>query len=244
MFWRALTHHSLKTVLRLVQLLVFVVVPGALLWLHFAGLPRALHEPLVEAAKREGLDIDFTRMRLSFMQGLVLDEVEMRAERLPEAPEVAVDRAAISLNWRELLRGRVELTSLDLRGAQLFLPVSSAGGVTRTLRLTKARARLMLADGVVGVPLARFNLQGIDVIASGQIVLGEGAAPSAPTGLVPPEVGRALEVLEALDFGPTPPVLEVEFAAKSGDSGALPLPRIHLTAPYPTYRRGRPNDIR
>ena len=55
MFWRALTHHSLKTVLRLVQLLVFVVLPGALFWLHFAGLPRALHEPLVEAARREGL---------------------------------------------------------------------------------------------------------------------------------------------------------------------------------------------
>lgn len=244
MFWRALTHHSLKTVLRLVQLLVFVVLPGALFWLHFAGLPRALHEPLVEAARREGLDIDFERMRLSFMQGLVLDRVEMRAERLPEAPEVAVDRAAISLDWRALLRGRVELTSLDLRGAQLFLPVSSAGGVTRTLRLTKARARLMLADGVVGVPLARFNLQGVEVIASGQIVLGGGGAPSAPTGLVPPEVGRALEVLESLDFGRTPPVLELEFAAKSGDAAALQLPRIQLEAPTAAYGRGRLEDIR
>ena len=244
MFWRALTHHSLKTVLRLVQLLVFVVVPGALFWLHFAGLPRALHKPLVEAAKREGLDIDFTRMRLSFMQGLVLDNVEMRAERLPETPEVAVDRAAISLNWRELLRGRVELTSLDLRGAQLFLPVSSGDGVTRTLRLTKARARLLLADGVVGVPLARFNLQGIDVIASGQIVLAPDSTPSAPAGLVPQEVGRALEVLEMLDFGSTPPVLEVEFAAKSGDAAALQLPRIHLEAPSAAYGRGKLNDIR
>ena len=38
----------------------------------------------IEAARREGLDIDFARMRLSFMQGLVLDRVEMRAERLPD----------------------------------------------------------------------------------------------------------------------------------------------------------------
>jgi hypothetical protein len=244
MFWRALTHHSLKTVLRLVQLLLFVVLPGVLFWLHFAGLPRALHEPLVEAARREGLDIGFTRMRLSFLQGLVLDGVKMRAERLPEAPEVAMDRAAISLDWRALLRGRVVLTSLDLRGAQLFLPVSSEGGVTRTLRLTKARARLMLADGVVGVPLARFNLQGVEVIASGQIVLGGGEAPSAPTGLVPPEVSRALEVLESLDFGRTPPVLELEFAAKSGDAAALQLPRIQLEAPSAAYGRGRLEDIR
>lgn len=244
MFWRALTHHSLKTIFRLLQLIVFAVVPGALLWLHFAGLPRALHTPLIEAAAREGLDIDFSRMRLSFLQGLVLDQVEMRAERLPETPEVAVDRAAISLNWRELLRGRVQMTSLDLRGAQLFLPVASADGVTRTLRLTKARARLMLADGVVSVPLARFNLQGIDVIATGQILLGQDPAPATPTGLLPPEVGRALEILESLDFGRTPPVLEIEFAAKSGDAAALQLPRILLEAPSASYGRGQLRDIR
>lgn len=244
MFWRALTHHSLKTVVRLLQLVVFVVVPGALLWLHFAGLPRALHAPLVEAARREGLDIDFTRMRLSFLQGLVLDRVELRAERLPEAPDVAVDRAAIALNWRELLRGRVELTSLDLRGAQLFLPVVSAEGVTRTLRLTKARARLMLADGVVSVPLARFNLQGIDVTATGQIALARDAVPTAPAGLVPPEVSRALEVLESLDFGQKPPRLEVEFAAQSGNAAALRLPRISLEAPRASYGRAGLRDIR
>jgi len=244
MFWRALTHHSLKTVVRLLQLIVFAVVPGALLWLHFAGLPRALHAPLVEAAGREGLDLDFSRMRLSFLQGLVLDRVDLRAGRLPDTPEVAVDRAAIALNWRELLRGRVELTSLDLRGAQLFLPVVSDGGVTRTLRLTKARARLMLADGVVSVPLARFNLQGIDVTATGQIALDPETVPAAPTGLVPPEVGRALEILESLDFGSVPPQLEVEFAARSGDAGALRLPRLALQAPRAAYGRGELRDIR
>lgn len=244
MSWRAITHHSLKSVVRLVQVAVFVVIPGALLWLHFAGLPRALHEPLVEAARREGLEIDFTRMQLSLLQGLVLDKVRLRADRLPDNPQVAIDRAAIALNWRALLRGRVELTSLDLHGAQLFLPVVSADDVTRTLRLTKARARLMLADGVVSVPLARFNLQGIDVIASGQIALDGGAAAETPTGLVPPEVGRALEVLESLDFGGTPPLLEVEFYATSGDAAALRLPRIRLEGTRAAYGGGKLQDLR
>jgi hypothetical protein len=244
MFWRALTHHSLKSVVVILQLAVFGILPAALLWLHFAGLPRALHEPLAEAARREGLELDFTRMRLSFLQGLILDKVRLRADRLPDNPEVAVNRAAISLNWRELLRGRVELNSLDLRGAQLFLPVVSADGVTRTLRLTKARARLMLADGMVSVPLARFNLQGIDVIATGQIALAGAPAPETPEGLLPPEVGRALEVLESLDFGTTPPVLEVEFSAISGDAGALRLPRIRFEAPAAAFGRGRLRDIR
>jgi hypothetical protein len=244
MSWRAFTHHSLKSALRLLQVALFVVVPGALLWLHFAGLPRALHDPLIEAARREGLDIGFSRMRLSFLQGLVLDKVQLRAGRLPDQPEVAVDRAALSLDWRELLRGRVELTSLDLRGAQLYLPVASAGGVTRTLRLTKARARLMLADGLVRVPLARFNLQGIDVTASGQIALGAAPAPGPAAGLLPPEASRAVEVLESLDFGATAPALEVEFNAVSGDPGALQLPRIRFEARQAAYGRGRLLDLR
>lgn len=235
MFWRIFTHHTLKGLLHAVQLVVFVVLPAALLWLHFRGLPERLHAPLVEAAEREGLDLEFTRMRLSFLQGIVLDNVRLRTLRLPDNPEVEVNRAAIGLDWRRLLQGRVELTSLDLRGAQLSLPASTEDGMTRSLRLTDARARLLLSDGVVGIPLARFKVQGIEVTASGQIVLG-GEDPEEPRGaMLPPEVDRVLEWLDAIDFGKTPPRLDVEFAARSGDAGALQLPRLRFEAPEASY---------
>ncbi len=243
MFWRVLTHHTLKTLLRVVQVLVFAVVPGILLWLQIVGLPRAFFPPLIEAAAREGLSLHFSRMRLSLLEGLVLDDVRLRAEHLPANNEVAVDRAAASLNWRRALRGKVELNALDLRGAQLFLPVETDAGIVRTLRLTKARARLMLADGVVSVPLAQFNLQGIDIVASGQVLLGEQPAANPSESLVPPEVGRALEILEALDFGPNAPVLEIEFAARSGNASELRLPRIVLQADQASYGAVTLRDI-
>ena len=243
MSWRIFTHHTLKSLLRVAQVFFLVVVPGALLWLHFAGLPQAFHPTLIDAAARAGLQLQFDRMRLSPLEGLVLDKVRLRSENLPANPEVAVDRAAVALDWRRLLRGQVDLNALDLRGAQLFLPVASADGVTRTLRLTKARARLMLADGVISVPLARFNLQGIDVVASGQIIL-DGQPSAQPTALVPPEVARALEVIEALDFGDTPPELELEFAAKAGQAGALQLPLIQFKATQAAYGTVQLRDIR
>jgi hypothetical protein len=243
MSWRIFTHHTLKSLLRVAQVFFLVVVPGALLWLHFAGLPQAFHPTIVDAAARAGLQLQFDRMRLSPLEGLVLDKVRLRSENLPDNPEVAVDRAAVAFDWRRLLRGQVDLNALDLRGAQLFLPVESAEGVTRTLRLTKARARLMLADGVISVPLARFNLQGIDVVASGQIMLGEQPSDQ-PAALVPPEVARALEVIETLDFGDTPPELELEFAAKSGQTGALQLPLIQLKATQAAYGTVQLRDIR
>ena len=43
MSWRIFTHHTLKTLLRAAQVFFLVIVPGVLLWLHFAGLPRAFH---------------------------------------------------------------------------------------------------------------------------------------------------------------------------------------------------------
>ena len=108
MSWRIFTHHTLKSLLRVAQVFFLVVVPGALLWLHFAGLPQAFHPTLIDAAARAGLQLQFDRMRLSPLEGLVLDKVRLRSENLPANPEVAVDRAAVALDWRRLLRGQVD----------------------------------------------------------------------------------------------------------------------------------------
>lgn len=254
MFWRILTHHTLKSLFRIVQVVVFAVIPGALLWLQIIGLPKALFPPLIQAADRTGLALGFSRMRLSLLEGLVLDDVRLRARNLPANNEVAVDRAAVSLNWRLLARGKVELNALDLRGAQLFLPVETEAGIVRTIRLTKARARLLLSDGVVSIPLAQFNLQGIDIAATGQVLLdaapAPGAAISAPSAsatasksVMPPEAGRVLEVLESLDFGSTPPVLQVEFSARSGSLADLRLPHVILRADKATYGNIALQDI-
>lgn len=244
MSWRIITHHTLKTLLRVVQVLAFLVLPGILVWLQFAGLPRAFFPPITEAAQRAGLQLEFSRMRLSLLEGLVLDHVEMRAENLPENNEVKVDRVAVSLDWRRLGRGTVELTALDLRGAQLYLPVSTRDGVVRSVRLTRARARLMLADGVISVPLARFNLQGIDVAASGQVALRGKTDQPPSTNVLPYEVARAMEIVEEIDFGTIAPVLEIEFFAESGNAPALQLPRIRLQAPRAAYGNIRLSDIR
>lgn len=248
MFWRAITHHTLKTLLRAVQILAFIVTPAILLWLQIIGLPHIFFPPLIEAAAREELALDFTRMRLSLLEGLVLDGVRLRAKRLPENNEVAINRAAVSLNWRKALRGKVEINALDLRGAQLFLPVETDGNTIRTLRLTRARARLLLADGIVRVPFAQFNLQGIDIAASGQVLLGKSASdkpsldtaaspsPSAPfRPALPPEAGRILEILESFNFGHKPPVLEIEFAAHAGHLDEIHLTRIALQAEHASY---------
>jgi hypothetical protein len=243
MSWRIVTHHTLK-----------LVIPGVLAWLHFAGVPSALLPVVIEAARAEGLHLGFSRMRLSILQGLILDDVRIRSEQVLDNPEVAMDRATVAFNWRLLLRGRVELTSLDLHGAQLFLPVLSEGGVTRTLRLTQASARLMLSDGIVSVPFASFNLQGVNVVASGQILPGEPSpAKNAEattkqenegTGLLPPGVARALEILEMIDFGPVEPVLEIEFVARAGDPDAFRISWLHLEAPRADYDGATLRDIR
>lgn len=244
MSWRIFTHHALKGALRSVQLFFFVAVPAVILWLEFVGLPRFLHDPVVEAARQEGLDLSFSRMRVSIFQGLVLDDVKLGAKNLPEKTEVAVNRASLAVNWRELLRGKFELGALELRGAQLYLPVAAADGVVRSLRLTKARARLALADGIVSVPLARFNLQGIEVTATGQIALSPQGAQAPPPKLLPPEAARAIEILESVEFGQTPPRLNIEFSAAGGTSGAWQLPLINFEAPRASFGAVSLRDIR
>lgn len=230
MSWRIFTHHTLKTLLRVLQAVVFVLLPACLAYLHFAGLPARFHAPIMEAAARQGVDLEFSRVRLSLLQGPVLDNVSLRAENLPENHEIRVERAAVSVDWRRLLQGEVQLSALDLRGAELFFPVATREGVTQMLRLTKARVRLAFANGVVSVPLARFNLQGIDINATGQVRIGRQAQPPE-AAVFPVEVSRFLDVLETVDFGPTPPSLDFQFSADTGDLAGLSIPYFELKAP-------------
>ena len=199
MSWRIFTHHALKGALRSVQLLLFVAVPAVILWLQFVGLPGFLRGPVVDAARQQGLDLEFSRMRVSIFQGLVLDDVRLSAKSLPPDNELAVDRASIAVDWRRLLQGKFEISALELHGAQVYLPVAAADGVTRSLRVTKARGRLALADGIISIPLARFNLQGIEVTATGQIALQGEAPQQPPSDLLPAEAARAIEWLEAVE---------------------------------------------
>ena len=244
MSWRIFTHHALKGALRSVQLFLFVAVPAVILWMQFVGLPSFLYGTVTEAAQREGVDLSFSRMRVSLLQGLVLDDVRLSAKSLPPDNQLAVDRASIAVDWRRLVQGKFEINALELRGAKVYLPVAAADGVTRSLRVTKARARLALADGVVSVPLARFNLQGIEVTATGQIVLQGEPPKQATANLLPPEAARAIELLEAVDFGSKPPSLSVEFSAGGGTAGNWQLPVLRFEAPRATLGGVSLRDIR
>lgn len=241
---RTIMHHALKGALRSVQLFVFVAVPALIVWLQFVGLPPLLYGPLKDAARQQGLDLSFSRLRVSVFQGLVLDDVRLSAKSLPAKNEVAVDRASVAVNWRQLLRGKFEISALELHGAQVYLPVYSAGNVTRSLRVTKARARLALADGIVSIPLAQFNLQGIEVTATGQVALQGEAAPHATGTVLPPEAARAIEMLEAVDFGDKPPSLSIEFSAAGGTAGVWQLPVISLQVPSATLGQISLRDLR
>ncbi|MEI7863763.1 MAG: hypothetical protein WCI38_00225 [Chthoniobacterales bacterium] len=244
MSWRIYTHHTLKAALRSVQILLFAMLPAAILWLEFAGVPPFCYPPLIEAAKKEGLELSFSRMRLSMMQGAVLDKVRLSASGLPTNGEVAVDHASIALNWGKLLRGAVELTALELQGAQLYLPMTSADGVIRSLRLTKARARLVLVNGIVSVPLAKFNLQGIDVTASGQVALGRSGTKTSTATMAPAELARGIEIIESLDFGPSPPRLDLEFSVDAGRPESWHIPIIRFTAAEAAYKTLSLRDLR
>ena len=237
-------HHTLKSFLQLLQVTLFIVIPSVFLWLQFVGLPQAFHPPITKAAKQQGLELEFGSMRLDLLEGLVLDKVQLRVKQLPDNNKIGIDRMALSLNWRQLLRGRVELNSLDLRGAQLYLPIASSEGVSRTLNLSRARARLILTDGAISIPLAHFNVQGIEVIATGQIILSDEGKPPLTQISIPKEVSRVLEVLETIKFESSTPTLEIDFTARSGDDSAFNLRRLQFTAEKASYDEIGLQDIR
>ncbi len=245
MAWKFLLHHSLRGVLRTAQLFIFVLLPGVLLWLRFVGLPPVFHPLVEQAAARAGLELQFSKLTLSIFDGLAVENAVISTGGTGHGAGARVSRALLAPDFVQLLRGRFQLGAIDLHGASLELPIPDPAGPAHTLRLSKANARLLLNGQNVQTQEASFNLQGIDITATGSIRLAPAAAPpTAGPSPGPEALLQPLRILEEMDLGNPPPALIINFQADSADWSRLRLDRISLAAARLAWRDLRLRDLR
>ncbi|MGH7951987.1 MAG: AsmA-like C-terminal region-containing protein [Limisphaerales bacterium] len=110
--------------LRVSALLLLLAAAGALLWFNQIGLPDFLKRPLVEKFRARGFELEFSRLHLSFVSGLIADKVRVGDEKISGHPSLSLQRVQLHLNFRALLHGRFQLTGLALNHGDLTWPVS------------------------------------------------------------------------------------------------------------------------
>src|SRR5882724_8956676 len=96
-------------------LLVVLVVVSAGGYLNQIGLPSFLKQPLVNALRARGEDLEFSRMRWRWYRGLVAENVRCgAAQSETNAPQLSVKEVELHLDHAALARFTIKVDSLVL----------------------------------------------------------------------------------------------------------------------------------
>jgi hypothetical protein len=135
-FWR-----KCRITFRWFRLAVWVLVLaalGAFLWFNRVGLPDFLKTRLVAALREQGVDLEFSRMRLSLVRGLVAENVRAGQSSATAGATFRARTVQLELDYSALWQRRLELAGLKLRDGFFGLPLSA----TNALTLTNLQAEL------------------------------------------------------------------------------------------------------
>jgi hypothetical protein len=119
--------------------LLALVLIGAFFWLNRVGLPDFLKTRLVDAMRQQGVDLEFSRMRLSFVRGLVADDVRAGEPGPERGASFAARFVQLELDYDALWHRRLALDGLVLRDGTFTLPLSPTNALSLTNLQTALR---------------------------------------------------------------------------------------------------------
>ena len=124
--------------LRRLMIFAALVLACAILWLNRVGLPDFLKRSLVETLHARGVELEFTRLRLSLNRGLVADNVHIGRTEKAGSPVLSLQQVQLQLDYRALLHRQLQINGLVLCQGKFVWPLSP----TNTLALDHIQADL------------------------------------------------------------------------------------------------------
>ena len=170
-FWR-----KCRLAFRCVRLVAWLAVLSVLLvfvWCNRIGLPDFLKTRLVATLQERGVKLEFSRMRLSLVHGIVAEKVVIGQAQAADSPAFAARQVQLQLNFPALLQGRWQLDGLVVRDGQFTLPLSP----TNALSLTNLQTELRFQAGDTwSFDHCRADFAGAQISISGEVVHAPEAA--------------------------------------------------------------------
>jgi len=104
---------------RILVWLLILAALGALVYINQIGLPDLVKTPLLERLRSRGLDLQFSRLRLSWNQGIIAENVHFGPADQQISPHLNVAEVQVRLNWNAMAHFRIQVDSLMLRQGRL-----------------------------------------------------------------------------------------------------------------------------
>jgi hypothetical protein len=139
------------------------------LWLNQIGLPDFVKRPLIDALRQHGIALEFVRLRLNFVHGLVADNVRIGGES-PNSPSLSVQELQLQMNYRALLHRKWQLDGVVLRQGKFVLPISGSNDAPSALTFDHIQTDLRFqTNDVWTLDNFQASFVGANVLLSGQV---------------------------------------------------------------------------
>jgi hypothetical protein len=228
-----------KTAFRFVIILVLAGVIGVSWYLARKGFSRQWRYQVTQELHKRGVEASIGRLTLDPFRGLIARDVRIfsyrnRANRLALINEVALD-----INYAALFHHQPFLNALDVRNAQITIPLRSPDGTVERPQLKNFYAHMYFPPEQIYLSQAEGIFCGVRISATGQLIKRANYQPSAqPTE---EEWQQRLSMfrqivteLQKLSFPGAPPSLQIKF---SGDLAQLEDARAEATLRAERVRR-------
>ncbi len=182
--------------LRIAILLAVLALVCALLWFNRIGLPGFLKSPLVKALRGQGIELQFTRLRLNFVRGFVAENVVVGHAAAPGNPTLSAAQVQLQLDYAALWHRHLELRGLALRRGRFTWPATAGSALT----LTNLQAELRFqTNDIWSLDHFQADCHGIQLALAGEIAHAPEIrnweifrAPQPPGPPQPPSALRAI----------------------------------------------------
>ena len=135
-------------------------------WFNLVGLPGFLKTRLVTALHQRGVQLEFSRMRLRVIHGLICDNVRIGGASSAAGPVLTAREVQLRVNFPALLRLRWQVDGLVLRQGNFTLPLSP----TNVLTLTNLQSEVRFAaDDTWALDQFRADLAGASLSLGAEI---------------------------------------------------------------------------
>ncbi len=242
---RSFPHRLAISTIRFCVIVALSAFLGGGYYLAEKGFGRQWRLRVVEELHRRGVEASIRRLTLDPFRGLIAQDVRIydyKGQAGTDRDNVLalVSEISLDINYAAFFHRQPFLNALDVRNAQIALPLPQPDGTIRKAQLTHFKAHVYFPPEQIYVSQAEGTLCGVRISITGQLIKRADYQPS------PEETGeewqkkiamaqRLVEELQKLSFKSGPPSLQLKF---SGDLADLENARVEATLRGDSIQRG------
>ena len=131
---------------RIAVLLLVLAVLCALVWLNRVGLPDFLKQRLLAELRAQGVEVEFSRMRLRY-HGIVAENVRIEQARQSAGPRASAAELAFRFDHDALWRRQLKLRGVALSDGRLVLPLAASNASLREIVVERLQTQVDFHGG-------------------------------------------------------------------------------------------------